>query len=336
LDYAPLPLYAFLIMVAVWTFPWSAFLPVAWWRYWPKARSTDPEERGFLFVLLWAASVIGFFSLTPSRLEYYSMPAFPALALAVGRLWGNELERRRDAPPGGLVHTCLGLLVLATAFVPAVWLFPRLEGVSLYNMFTAVDAYSRDIQHGIRSRAMVYTTPSYEEMIPLLQAASLMFALGVSLATLACVRRWPRLAFGCLVLSMLSTLTIVQVGIVLFDPHRSTTRLTEVIRAEFRPGDQLIVEGPFENFASANFYTGQRARVLNGLFGDLEFGSQYPEAEGVFLGEEEFAGLWRGRGRIYLLSDSPTRLDTLQRLGGEPVVLGRSGKNWLFTNRPRS
>ena len=134
---------------------------------------------------------------------------------------------------------------------------------------------------------------------------------------------------------MIPTLGFVQTGIIMFEPHRSVIHLAAVIRHEFRPGDQLVIEGPYENFASANFYTGQRARVLHGYFGDLEFGARYPEAAGTFLEEAEFAALWRGALRVYLLSDSPSRLSKLKALGAEPIILGRSGKNWLFSNRSR-
>jgi hypothetical protein len=139
-----------------------------------------------------------------------------------------------------------------------------------------------------------------------------------------------------MVASILPTFSFIQSGIVIFEPHRSIVHLTDVIRREFRPSDQVIIEGPYENFASADFYTGQRARVLQGHFGDLEFGSRYPEARETFLEEAEFQELWQGSGRIFLLSDSPNRLVKLQALGQEPVVLGRSGKNWLFSNRARS
>ncbi len=336
LDYAPMPLYAFLVMVVIWTFPWSIFLPVALRRYWPRAVKSR-EDRGILFVLLWAASVIGFFALTPSRLEYYSMPAFPALALLVGRLWGAEIAPRPGrALASGLSYGCFGLLTIAVGLLPASWLFPRLENISLYNMFTALDAYSRDIQFGILSKAEVYTVPSYQELVPLLRWLSLVLLVGMAGATFAWLRRRPGLAFGFMAVSMLPTFCLIQSGITIFEPHRSIVHLAEVIRREFRPGDQLIIEGPYENFASADFYTGQRARVLGGHFGDLEFGSRYPEAGETFLEEGEFQRLWPGSGRIFLLSDSPSRMSKLQALGSEPVVLGRSGKNWLFSNRALS
>lgn len=200
-------------------------------------------------------------------------------------------------------------------------------------MFTAMDAYSRDIQYGILSNAEVYPVPSYEELVPILRWATLVLLVGIAAATFAWLRRRPGLTMACLVATMLPTLAFIQTGIVIFEPHRSIIYLADVIRHEFRPSDQLIIEGPYENFASANFYTGQRARVLHGLFGDLEFGSRYPEAQGTFLEEKEFVELWQGARRVYLLTDSPSRLAKLQALGPEPVLLGRSGKNWLFSNR---
>ena len=336
LDYAPMPLYAFLIMVVIWAFPWSVFLPVALRRYWPRAVGSR-EERGILFALLWSASVIGFFALTPSRLEYYSMPAFPALALLVGRLWGAEIAPRPGRnPASGLSYSCFGLLTIAVGLLPASWLFPRLENISLYNMFTAMDAYSRDIQFRILSNAEVYTVPSYQELVPLLRWLSLVLLFGIAGATFAWLRRRPGVAFAFMVACMLPTFSFIQSGIVIFEPHRSILRLTDVIRREFRPGDQLIIEGPYENFASADFYTSQRARMLHGHFGDLEFGSRYPEAREAFLEEADFQRLWHGSGGIFLLSDSPSRMSKLQALGSEPVILGRSGKNWLFSNRARS
>ncbi len=334
LDYAPMPLYAFLIMVLVWTFPWSVFLPVALRRAWHRSRGTRLEERGLLFVLLWAASVIGFFALTPSRLEYYSLPAFPALALVVGYLWETEMVLPRDRIlASGFSYSCFGLLTIAVGLLPTPWLFPRLEHVSLYNMFTAMDAYSRDIQYGILSNAEVYTVPSYEELVPLLRYATVFLFLGAAAATVSWLCRRPGWTLACLAAMMVPTLVLVQTGIKIFDPHRSIVRLTDVISHELHPGDQIIIEGPYENFASVTFYTGQRSRILRGLFGDLVFGSHYPEAQGTFLEEEEFVRLWRGVGRVFLLTDSPSRIRKLQALDSGPAVLARSGKNWLFSNR---
>jgi len=334
MDYDPLPVWTYLAMVAAWMFPWCVFLPAALWRLVPRRRPRTREERAALFVTLWAAAVIGFFLFSPSRLEYYSMPAFPALALLVGRLWDRELAAAQPGWRNAVTHSCLALLAAAILLVPAVWLFPRMERISFYNMLPAIDAYSRDVQYGILSKAEVYSAPSYEEVVPLLSRAAIFFLVGTAACAAAWLRRRPRLAFGCLVAAMLPTLALAHSGIIIFEPHRSVAELANIARREFRPGDQIIIDGPYENFAGVNFYTGQRARVVDGFFGDLVFSSRYPDAKGAFLGEEELAEIWRGERRVFLFSDSPARLDKLAALGQPPVVLGRTGKNWLFSNRP--
>jgi len=335
LDYAPMPISTYLAMVAAWMFPWSVFLPVALWRHFPRRRPQTRAERGDLFLVLWAAVVVGFFALSASRLEYYSMPAFPALALLAGRLWDGELAglaRRRGK--NAVTYCCVALLVMGAALVPISWMFPRLEQVSFYNMLPAIDAYSRDIQYGILSKAEVYTAPSYEELVPLLHSASVFFLIGTAAALAAWLWRGPCLAFACLVAGMVPTLAYAHAGIIAFEPHRSIVDLAGIVRREFRPGDQIVIEGPYENFASVNFYTGQRAKVLDGMFGDLVFGARYPEAKGIFLDEEQFGEIWRGEGGVFLFSDSPTRPAKLDASGRAPVVLGRTGKNWLLSNRP--
>lgn len=334
MDYAPLPFYTYLAMVLVWMFPWSIFLPVTLRRFWPRLQGTTREERGFLFVLLWAAAVIGFFACSSSRLEYYSMPAFPALALCVGRMWGAEVSARASrAPTGGLSYSWFGLFTIAVGLVPASLLFPRLKNISFYNMFPAIDAYSRDIQYGIVSQAKVYPVPSFDQLVPLLRGVALIFFVGIGLATCAWLFRRRRLTIACMVATMVPSLAIVHQGIVLFEPHRSILSLAEVIRHEFRPGDLLLIDGPYENFASADFYTGEQARVLGGHFGDLAFGSRYPEAKHLFLTEDKFVRLWQGSERVFLLSDAPDRFEALKALTPGSVILGRSGKNWLFSNR---
>jgi hypothetical protein len=121
---------------------------------------------------------------------------------------------------------------------------------------------------------------------------------------------------------------------VLFSPYRSVDQLGSLLRSELHPGDQIIVDSNFEYHAGIDFYTGQRVRVYRGARGDLLFGcSHYPEAAGTFVSEEEFARLWRGPGRVFLLSDAPDMLPQLRALVPNTIVLGRTGSNWLFANR---
>ena len=163
-NYATLPVPTYLVMTMVWFCPWSVFLPAALRRIWPRLRSEGRQERGALFILLWAGIVIGFFAVSASRLEYYALPALPALALCVGRLWGGEMGPAQDrTQPVGLRATWIGLIAFAVCLVPAAYLFPRLERTRFYNLFPNValpagsrsEWRSRHLQnlHGARVRS---------------------------------------------------------------------------------------------------------------------------------------------------------------------------------------
>lgn len=329
IDYAPLPLWLFLPMALVWSLPWSFFLPVAWRQLLPADRESRKGQAAWL-VPCWIAAVLGFFALTPARLEYYSLPALPALALWVGRFWDDEIAGRRPGAPLRWALACL--LGFGLALLPLAASFPRLETVAFYNMFPAVDAYSRDIQHGILAAPGFYTVPSFRELLPPLLLAAGLFLAGTALAFGAALRGRPRLAFAALVLLMLGIFPLIHRGLVLFEPHRSVRELALGLGQTRRPGDLVVVEGPYENFAALNFYTGASALVLNGRFGDLEFGSRLPGSEARFLDEDGFSRLWGSNRRVFLLTGSPGRVEALGRQA-PAAVLGRTGQKWLLVNR---
>jgi hypothetical protein len=75
--------------------------------------------------------------------------------------------------------------------------------------------------------------------------------------------------------------------------------------------------------------------VVNGQRGDLHFGSRFPEAQGLFLGGEEFARLWQGRHRIFFVTDRPGDESVLRLITPQMHhLIGHEGQRWLFTNRP--
>jgi 4-amino-4-deoxy-L-arabinose transferase-like glycosyltransferase len=93
-DYGSIPIPIFWALILLWFFPWSAFLPgiVSLRRM-----TTDNRETRELVVgaLCWAGLVFVFFTIS-SRLEHYSFPLLPPLALLVGVSIGqrNELSSR--------------------------------------------------------------------------------------------------------------------------------------------------------------------------------------------------------------------------------------------------
>src|SRR5262249_48560675 len=80
IDYVPLSVVGFWASTLFWFLPWSLFLPGALLR-------TRETAAPLTLPFVWSAVVLGFFSLTGSRLERYGLPALPALAVVIAGYW---------------------------------------------------------------------------------------------------------------------------------------------------------------------------------------------------------------------------------------------------------
>lgn len=329
IDYAPLPLGLFLLMVLVWSFPWGLLLPFAGRQFIPPERDTR-RGRAAWIIPCWVIAVLGFFAITPARLEYYSLPVLPAFALWVGRFWDDALA---DPKSNARVRWALaGLLVLSAGLIPLGAILSRLKGLALGDIFFVADEYSRMIRQGILVPPASYALPSLREFPRLLVLTAGLLLIGPAVALLASLLGRSRLAFACLTALMLGIFLVSHRGIVLFEPHASVRELAMGLNRAQRPGDVAVVEGPYENFAALNVYTRRSALVLNGRFGDLEFGSHRPEAVARFLDDEAFNRLWGSETRVFLLTTSASRVGALREQNAV-VILGRSGYKWLLVNR---
>ena len=87
------PFWYYLPVLLVGFFPWVFFLasavPRLWWN---RKRLTEEENRAQLFLWLWVAVPLLFFSLSDSKLAGYVLPFFPPLAVIVALEWDRYLE----------------------------------------------------------------------------------------------------------------------------------------------------------------------------------------------------------------------------------------------------
>ena len=91
-DYNTVPRLWFWLLHLVWLFPWSVYLPaVAKLSFKP----IDRAGRARLLALCWTGFVLIFFTFSTTQ-EYYSMPAYPAMALLLGSAMaaGGDWVRR--------------------------------------------------------------------------------------------------------------------------------------------------------------------------------------------------------------------------------------------------
>ena len=109
----PQPFYFFTMVAILGCLPWSLFVlaeigsTIKHWR----AMLSQPERQLSLFLWLWIIVIVGFFSLSTSKLTGYILPVFPAMAL----LLGEKLEHWWQHKP----RTLWRWLVLLTSLLLA-------------------------------------------------------------------------------------------------------------------------------------------------------------------------------------------------------------------------
>jgi 4-amino-4-deoxy-L-arabinose transferase-like glycosyltransferase len=108
------PAWYFLAMMLVGTLPWALMTLQAWLGSWFRERSGRFQPQRLLFI--WCVVILGFFSVSSSKLPSYILPMAPALAMLTGVFLGAA---RREVL---LVH--FGLLipfaVLAVTLAPQI------------------------------------------------------------------------------------------------------------------------------------------------------------------------------------------------------------------------
>ena len=89
MDYDTVPFFLFWSLNLVWLFPWSVFLPLTWLE-----KGKADERRSKLLLWVWAGVVMVFFSFS-TRQEYYTMPAWPPVALLIADALARGEESRQ-------------------------------------------------------------------------------------------------------------------------------------------------------------------------------------------------------------------------------------------------
>ncbi len=84
------PFWFYLVVLAVGFFPWTPFLAGSCVRLCRRQGETGPN-RGQVFLWIWAALPVLFFSLSESKLPGYVLPVVPAMALLAALEWDKDL-----------------------------------------------------------------------------------------------------------------------------------------------------------------------------------------------------------------------------------------------------
>jgi 4-amino-4-deoxy-L-arabinose transferase-like glycosyltransferase len=316
-DYNTVPRWLFWTYHLLWLFPWSAYLPfLGKLQY----RGEDRASRVRLLAACWALFLLLFFTLSTTQ-EYYSLPAYPAMALLLGCVLAEGKARvAATRVLGGVIALALAAIVF---LLSQVWNLPApgdianaLVAASDPSVYTLALGHMGDL-----------TIASFAYLKAPLVLAGLAFAVGLAGAWLMRGER----AWIALALMMVLFFHAARLALVAFDPYLGSRKLAEALVAA--PAGELIADNQYYTFSSVFFYTNRRALLLNGRVNNLEYGSYAPGAPDVFIEDSEFAALWNQPVRRYLLIEGPS-VPRVEKLVGKDALkqVAQSGGKYLFTN----
>ncbi len=349
-DYGQLSLPLFWILTAVWLIPWAAFLPSAIAQHLRDLRHRSPatslDRQAALALLLWAALVLGFFTLS-ARQEYYSLPALPALALMAGGLLtraDRKLQPARETPgkstpKHSALKSSLFLLVPLSTLLAAVAAF--------FAITAPHPAPGADLSTLLAQGPSVYNL-SLGHLFDLTGAAMGLFRAPLALLALSMlvigpiayiVRRSGHTFAANLTLAAaaIGLLLCIHEGLTRFYPILGSKSLADAIVTEQRkqplPDDVILIDGELTAGSTLLFYTQQPVRLVEGRFNGPWYGSFWPDAPAIFETNASLHQLWSSPRRIFLLTDHPqlrtadltpfALVHTLSSAGGKSILTNR-------------
>ncbi|MEW6386431.1 MAG: glycosyltransferase family 39 protein [Thermodesulfobacteriota bacterium] len=303
-DITPFSIPGFWLFLGLWLMPWTFLLPSALYHYLREKVFGPAAPRAGGLLLIWPLVILVFFTLSASRIEYYSLPALPPLALLVG--W--QVVRYFDTPRDWSLLG--GFVVVALLGLALLFLLPYLEQLCADNrrefigMFPLIRPVARQATFAIPLVALVGALLSW---------------------------RHSRQAFMAYALLALMLLYFTFQTLSALSPHLSDKLPGDYIRREAGPKDLVVMESieEFEYGASFAFYGGRRILMVQ-RSGLPKFPYPVPPEENYIITPDRLRELWQGPGRVFLLVDDASPLEPY--LKGAPVALASTGKR-LLTNR---
>ena len=317
-DYDTVPRLYFWLFHLLWLFPWSVYLPaIAKLSFKP----VDRAGRARLLALCWAGFILIFFTFSTTQ-EYYSMPAYPALALLLCSAMAIDSKWIRSG-------TAVLSVVAASATVAAIIILVLSRGFpATGDIFSALSQHPKAYKLSLGHMEDL-TLASFAYLRFPLALAAVAFGIGALGTFKAGVQRAALAA----TLMMALFLHAARAAMVTFDPYLSSRPLAEAL--EKSPPGTLIINHHYYYFSSVFFYTNRSALLLNGRFMNLEYGAYAPGVPDVFIDNSQFKSLWLKPERAYIVAKESDMPRVADLVGHEQLnVVASSGGKALVTNHP--
>ncbi len=303
------PFWFFLAIVGLGCVPWSGLFPAsAFLLEWRRLRESLAERREAAFLLIWAAFVVAFFSISHSKLIPYVLPALPPLAVLVGL----TVERARGGGRGASRAERWGLAVGGA--LTAVW------GVAL--MWAGLGKVDRLGLGGVVSPGLL--APG----VVVVAAAALVAVSGFG-------RNWERRLLA-LFAAGACLCAAIQGVVPLVGRERSSAALAARLRPELRPGDLVFSYGCFPE--SLPVYL-ERTVGVAAFEGELAFGISHltpDDRRRRFPTAAEFRGVWDSGRRVFAVVERRSWTREFARAGITHARLLWQGEALALVSNERS
>jgi 4-amino-4-deoxy-L-arabinose transferase-like glycosyltransferase len=309
-DFHKAPIYTPYVAILMLLCPWSIFIPAALAHVRLRLQQATAQRRPqdadpFLFLLCWAGVPLLFFTVSGTRAHYYMLPVVPPFALLVGAVWNEAIQSGRGTFHRRWLTIPLWVL-LAVGVVLAIYCSLQSAG--------SVDRVER---------------------LAMERTGSGLLLLGCAAALLALRANRMAVAFACLTVMTMVIATATLAFAVASSTLGAEKTLADALIESQPPGNATVVmEDRLENTSAFVFYLPRRLRpalMVDGrLGGDLEFGSQFPEARRLFIAADDCRRLASRRPLYYLTADPPQHA-----IAPTLHPLHRAGRLVLWTNVDR-
>src|SRR5215469_3086183 len=336
-DYGAVPLGLWWAAHLVWLFPWAFFTPVLVREF---LGSRMPERNGSktsqarLLLFSWAGVIFLFFSAVGgSRMEYYSLGAWPGIALLLAAaLVGSE--QTSDRWLSG-IQRALAVLGLVFAILLAYLLIASSHDQSTGDISLLLRSHDSSFYRFAMGHLFDLTIRSFADLrAPSIIAA---FALLTTFTTAWILRERSLHAAATIVMcaGMIMFLVAASMAYRRFEPQLSSRSLAMELSQYLRPGDRVVIYGDFAAGSSLAFYTHRQLCMYKAPYSELEYGSHFPDAPKIFLDDQDFSLLWKGSNRVFLIVQPAQLQSARARLPLHATWLfTESGGKTAFLNQP--
>ena len=291
------------LFLGIWLMPWIVLLPQALYLYVQDIRRGSCGQEKMLF-LIWPAVVLAIFTFSSTRIEYYTLPALPALGLVLGWRVDRYLVAPRD-------HSLsIALLAIGLVTLGATFLLHILEALCVGNRreFTGI----------------------FPLVLPVAHKATLVLPC---LSFIGAFWGWRRryLALAGFGIVALASVFFAFQSLTALVPVRCDKLAGEYVRHHALPGDLVVMEN-FEEAelgSSLAFYARHQILMVQ-RHGLPRFLYPVTPQENYLISPSKLKELWYGPHRVFLLVDDAMPLSPY--LKGARVVQAGGGKR-LLVNR---